>query len=550
MKRFLPFFLLCGSAFGATPTLVQATHWASSYAEAGNDFKLTLPNAVLANNLLVIACHYPFNAGRTVAWTDNIGGNTYTSGITKNDGTTTHTIFYSLNTAAGTQKLNLHFDTSLTFVQCSMSEWYNVATSTATDGTASASGVANTSIATGVITTAVDGDLIIQYASDESRNNNTIGWTAGGSFALLSAGTSLVQDGDASQYLIQSTHGSSLNPTFSATMDASTDNFGTVAIAFKSASAGTAPSATGIRIVEMTQFNGSGTAATYNWVFPCSGTTIAVTGDTPTSQGSISSLVDSGAVNTFTKKLPGTNTPQIWLADAATCTRSLHGTYATSGGSPTLFTFYSIIGAATSAFDKVTSNTGVAQTVTNLTVSSVDNASGGTALYHGTFTGCGSGACNGFHFQVLGFTTAANNGPDFVASSTTATQMLLANASATSETHAAKIYQNQLDSPDITPATSNGLVIWVAFQGTGPGNGIANVSGSIYTMPFYTGMTDASQASNGDQSGHLYNPNTNALAFTITMVNAGTSSAGSGAMALKAAPASGVVRRRASVISQ
>jgi Pectate lyase superfamily protein len=69
-------------------------------------------------------------------------------------------------------------------------------------------------------------------------------------------------------------------------------------------------------------------------------------------------------------------------------------------------------------------------------VTSVDTASAGSAVYHGTFTDGGSNTYAGSGFRVVGFTNSVNNGLFFCTAST-ATTLTLSNANATSETHAA-----------------------------------------------------------------------------------------------------------------
>jgi hypothetical protein len=77
-------------------------------------------------------------------------------------------------------------------------------------------------------------------------------------------------------------------------------------------------------------------------------------------------------------------------------------------------------------------------------ITSNASESGGTVVYTGTFTNCGSGACNGLSFTVAGEGNANCNGGPWAASSTTTTTLTLANsnASCTSATHAATATDN------------------------------------------------------------------------------------------------------------
>lgn len=76
---------------------------------------------------------------------------------------------------------------------------------------------------------------------------------------------------------------------------------------------------------------------------------------------------------------------------------------------------------------------------TAFTLTAVASSSGTSpadAVYTGTITGGGSNAFVGYVFVVTGFTNAVNNGT-FQCVASSATTLTLANASATSETHAA-----------------------------------------------------------------------------------------------------------------
>ena len=68
-----------------------------------------------------------------------------------------------------------------------------------------------------------------------------------------------------------------------------------------------------------------------------------------------------------------------------------------------------------------------------LPVTSVANASGGNAVYTGTFPSCGSNACAGFEFGVWGFQGTHNEGY-YTATASTTTSLTLNNSLATAET--------------------------------------------------------------------------------------------------------------------
>lgn len=72
----------------------------------------------------------------------------------------------------------------------------------------------------------------------------------------------------------------------------------------------------------------------------------------------------------------------------------------------------------------------------SLTITSVANSIGSTAVYTGTFPNAGSNAYAGLVFQVAGFSGAGNNGT-FTCTASTTTTLTLTNAIAVAESHAA-----------------------------------------------------------------------------------------------------------------
>jgi hypothetical protein len=70
-----------------------------------------------------------------------------------------------------------------------------------------------------------------------------------------------------------------------------------------------------------------------------------------------------------------------------------------------------------------------------LTGTSIAAASGGVAVYTGTYTGGGASAFAGFQFVITGAGSAVNNGT-FIATASSATTLTLANPAAVAETHA------------------------------------------------------------------------------------------------------------------
>ena len=245
-------FTVPGS-LGPAPVFVQQLLVQSNQNfDSGNGFVNSLPSPVLGGNCVIVSLTYARKAGRTVALSDNIGTNTWTLAagpFNDSSGNFSSAIYVSLNTKAGTQRITVAFDAPLYDFQAVMSEWYNVATANALDGSAAAASVAAPDVAAGTITTTQNGDLIYQYGIDTAwgvglEGNSFSGFTAGTGFTLLAADRRIAV---VHQYAVQSTSGA-INPTFRTTGGGS-DSFSTLAIALKSAPAGTAPDPMAMRIV-------------------------------------------------------------------------------------------------------------------------------------------------------------------------------------------------------------------------------------------------------------------------------------------------------------
>jgi hypothetical protein len=332
----------------STPTLVQNLSTSTNQGENGNTFIMNLPNPALVNNCLILALTYAHATNRTVTITDNMGTNTWVAGPTTTDGTITTTLYYVLGVKAGTQAITVTFDASLTNFHAVASEFYNVATGAATDGSSVTSTTAAPTVAAGSFTPGTDGDLIYQYAVDVTGGSvgggsQSTGITAGTNFTLLSADQTLSA---AAQYQVQASH-AAINPTM--TVARGSDHFNTVAIALKSAAAGTAPPA-GIRIVH--KYDVLPNMPT-TMQFPSTGNLLVVSFTVSPNQENVSSVTDSKG-NAYTRVMFGNDSPQLYYAASAKSDPTLAYNVVASGssGGRQDVTFYDVIGAAASPFDK------------------------------------------------------------------------------------------------------------------------------------------------------------------------------------------------------
>lgn len=263
----------------ATPAPVQHVVWSStgSGETGGNTFKLPLANATLASNCLILAMQYP--SGSTLSSITDNASNTWSTTpvatVTDGGNNMTFAVYAIYGATAGVTLLTITFSAAIQgFMPC-FQEWYNVATSSPTDGNNKQ--VATTSpITSGSFSTGTAGDLILHFVTcTDNGTNNLSGNFDGLTKYTKNSGYTLLQvdlfNGYACQYLVQASAGAT-NPSLTPTLTAGAYSFPSITIALKSASAGTAPSASAMRIFGLYWCLMQGTGATgnvaYNVQFP------------------------------------------------------------------------------------------------------------------------------------------------------------------------------------------------------------------------------------------------------------------------------------------
>jgi hypothetical protein len=348
------------------PTLVQ--HVATGMDRYPiNTLTIRLPNQAGAGNCLILGVQ--FNSTGSVASVTDDMGNNWIAGPTATNGSFSKrmNLYYVLNAVDGTQTITVHFSgltTTPGFPQAVVSEFYNVATSNAFDGSSASS----TSRTAGPITTTAPGDLIYEWGASLSSSDinggayNGTSITAGTGFTLLSAD---LQVGSSDEYQTQSVAGT-ITPTFSATGSAT---WGSVAIALKSAMAGTAPSS-GIHIVHvqhtlLQSVRAQNRSGAIVMQFPSSGNLLVglFNGAGPTITGVTDDFGNtwSHPASATTTGGAGVTSAQIVYAANATTNSTLSGiTVGLSevGAGDDMFNLYDIINAAISPFDLATTNLG------------------------------------------------------------------------------------------------------------------------------------------------------------------------------------------------
>jgi IPT/TIG domain len=216
----------------------------STQGNSVSSYILRLPNPSLAGNCIIVGFQYSATPGVTPSVADD-KGNTYSSAAQTTDGRQVVNIWYSLNVAPGAQKITVTFSgTSPSYVSALASEFYNVAPSNALDSSSGGSG-SGSSVSAGSLTPTASGDLIYQYAVQDSTSSSPMAaWTQGANpWLLLSAD---LLDGAAAQYQVQSA-AAPITPTFAM---APAQGFTSVAVALRSSNAGTPPPP-GIRVVRV-----------------------------------------------------------------------------------------------------------------------------------------------------------------------------------------------------------------------------------------------------------------------------------------------------------
>jgi hypothetical protein len=444
-----------------TPSLIQmvssTTNNPALTADAGDNFKFFLPNAVGAGNCLVLAITYPNGVTPTV--TDNNGNTWPGSAAVSADagsGNCVSAIYVLPNANAGVTRVNVAIGSNISPMQYTITEWNNVATVSPVNGSHGAAAVSGTALAAGSFTpgnnNANGGNLVFAYfaISNTFSSGNPTNWVTGGSFVLL--------DGDiswsttqgfpkASQFFVQ-TISASINPGITSTGD--TETYNCVAVALKAANAGT-PIPSGIHVNKIIHFTGANIATNWSLLAPATGNLRVISS---TTQGATAAVSDNES-GTWTKK---GSAACILFSPNKSANAGLKLTITGFGGQNSSVQFWDIQGAAASPFDTFAETSNLFSNVTVIN-----------------------------------------------------------------------------DCPDITPTTTNGLVIANEALGFGPGLGFASgaPAGAVFDFVHYDSQTDSSDYDNSDCLGHVYNATTTAQTWNWSITSQANNSGACVAAAFK-----------------
>lgn len=339
------------------PMLVQ--HVASSVnpvgqGEPGNDYRFTLPNPVGAGNTLILALSYGYSASRTVSVTDSAGNAWPASpAVSATDGAAMTSAIYVLPRArSGTTTIAVDFDAPVQPFQYTLSEFAGVG---AVDAATSSMAI-SPNVSAGNLATAA-GDLVWAYAADidTGETHAATNVAAGSGFTLLDADIAWPAQGmpHASEYAVAT--GASMTPALTVTQSGSNDAFLALAVALRSAQAGTLPDPNAMRVVRINHMTSEGPSTpTWSLQLPSVGNLLVLTTADWPGLLDITSITDT-AGNVWTREALDNGTPQIWFAANATPSTnlklSLHTAGTPAGASVEL---WDIVGAAASPFDVMT----------------------------------------------------------------------------------------------------------------------------------------------------------------------------------------------------
>jgi MYXO-CTERM domain-containing protein len=282
-------------------------------------------------------------------WTDNGTGNTWTAvfspGSCMDSNGIDHGTYYSANyapVASGTVVITETHPTKIANSYFSPSDWYNIATSSPTDGSSCATGVTPTNNAAPNIsgtpfTTTADGDLI--YVEIDDAQVGSVNYGSPYTSITVPSGCTLLESngymGHSEMYCIQAAAGRFV-PQF--TIAQSTHSTFTVtAVAFKAGSGGSGPAEGAAVLLSAQGMTGGGATFTQNVACPASTRTLVMTDDA----SGITALSDSNG-DTFVSVSSGGGAPTTWYKTGIgiSSPNTFTVTYTTNGNGVDLLSFY------------------------------------------------------------------------------------------------------------------------------------------------------------------------------------------------------------------
>src|SRR5208283_698723 len=295
-------FLGCAAGYAQnTPTLSLAAGKAgisNSEPATAKNFEFYMdpsgyPRAVTAGETVFMMGSWP--SGNTPTMSDDKSNSWAAVASCTDSHSMTHGFFYAANAAAGTSVITETHSSAISQGVFDWAHFYNMATSSPTDGSSCTTGVTPTNNTSPNITgtsytTATSGDLILTCVYIEQSTFGTP--NAISSITFPSGFTGLSEDetyGHACAYGVQTTAGS-FTPTFTVAQS-SHQSFTIMSAAFKSGSGGSSPAVGASVLLSEMYYMGNHATTTAN--LPCpAGTSAVVVAD---DAGSLSAVSDSAS---------------------------------------------------------------------------------------------------------------------------------------------------------------------------------------------------------------------------------------------------------------
>jgi hypothetical protein len=419
-----------GSAM-SQPALIQ--HVASSanpvgLGISGRNYKIPLPNPVLAGDALVLGVTYPH--GQTMTISDTLSQTWPAASITEDGGTGNYVtqIYVLCGSAAGSETITVGSTASGLPFEYTVSEFNNVATASCVDGTVGGTNLAPSGSAVinpGSFTpttnnNASGGHIIWNYnAISSSANGNPSLWVAATNFTLLDGDIAWINRQGfphASQWQIQTTN-ASVTPSITSTGD-TTDRYNSASVALLVANAGgTMPAGIHINKIIHETWVALSSGATLTLQLPTTGNLRVLTTPAGLNNIDITSITDSDG-STWILEQTGGDSPEIWYAANRPANPSLTVAIHTSGASPTnSMRYYDVQGAATAPFDVAAgTNLTACSSVTTLDDQPTITPTGTNELVIATMgigdgpgSGLASGAPSGAVWDLTTYTGESDN---------------------------------------------------------------------------------------------------------------------------------------------
>jgi hypothetical protein len=354
-----------GGGSGSAPTLIQ--HVASSANPVGlgipgNNYKIPLPNPVLAGDALVLAVTYPHGNLATVS--DSLRQTWPTASVVADGGSYNYTtaIYVRCGSAGGSETITVGLSGSVFPFEYTVSEFNNVAASNCVDGSVGganlspgSAGLINPGSFTPLTNNNANGGHIIwsYTALSSPAGGNPTSWSPASGFTLLDGDIAWINKQGfphASQWSIQ-TQQAAVTPSIASTGDTA-DTFNSASVSLVAASAGgaTPPGIHINKIIHETWISLS-SGATLRLQLPTTGNLRVLTFPAGQNNIDITSITDSDN-SAWTLEQTGGDSAQIWFAANRPANPNLIVSIHTSGTSPPNSTrFYDVQGAAASPFD-------------------------------------------------------------------------------------------------------------------------------------------------------------------------------------------------------